>query len=64
MYQMIADNLRQLGIDVEVTVSEGIAYLKTNRKSLHYDEIDWIVKYTSFKGIATYEGVLVIELLA
>ena len=64
MYQMIAANLRQLGIDVEVTVREGVAYIKTDRKYLHYDEIDWILKYSSFKGIATYEGFLVIEILA
>jgi hypothetical protein len=64
MYQMIADNLMQLGIEVTTTVVLGVAYLNTNKRYLHYNEIDWIIKYNSFKGISVSpDGYLTVEVL-
>ena len=63
MYKMIVDNLGQLGIRVSVAIKNDVAYLLTDRKYLHYDEIDWIVKCNSFKGISIQENMLVIEIL-
>ena len=64
MYQMIVDNLRQLGIEISIQTVLGVAYLHTNKCRLHYDEIDWITKYNSFSGISVDEdGYLCIEIL-